>query len=477
MRKTKIIATIGPASNTKEKLRELMETGINACRLNFSHGSHESHLPVIENIKAVREELELPIPLILDTKGPEIRTGNLEQENIQLTKGQTFIFTTDDIVGNADRVSVTYEGFPQDLKIGARVLVDDGLIELVVTGIKDNDVICTVKNDGLLGSHKGINLPDVKVNLPALTEKDLDDIKFGIEQGFDYIAASFIRSAKDVLAIKRVLKENGGQTIKVISKIESREGVKNLNEILSVTDAIMVARGDLGVEIPFEEVPVVQKQMIHKCIDKGIPVITATQMLESMVHNPRPTRAEASDVANAIYDGTDAIMLSGESAKGDYPVQAVQAMVNIAESIESSIDYTKEFKGKGKAMLTDITNAICHAVVTSSSDLCSQGIIAVSNSGFTIFKLAKFRPSVPLFAYTANPSVARQLNIVWGTTPGLIPFVRTNFADLFNVSVEQCKKDGYIKDGQIVMLVGGTPVGKTGNTNTIKAHVVGEGFL
>ncbi len=477
MRKTKIIATIGPASSSKEMLRELMNSGINACRLNFSHGTHESHIPVIENIKAVREELGLPIPLILDTKGPEIRTGALKEENIPLTKGQTFIFTTDEITGDSERVSVTYEDFPNDLKIGARVLVDDGLIEMVVTGIKDNEVICTVKNDGLLGSRKGINLPDVKVNLPSLTEKDIADISFGVEQGFDYIAASFIRSAKDVNAIKRELRKNGGQGIKIISKIESREGVKNLNEILSVTDAIMVARGDLGVEIPFEEVPVVQKQMIHKCIDKGVPVITATQMLESMVHNPRPTRAEASDVANAIYDGTDAIMLSGESAKGEYPVESVKAMVAIAESIESSIDYDSQFKGKGSAQLTDITNAVCHAVATSSSDLRSKGIIAVSNSGFTIFKLAKFRPAVDLFGYTANPSVARQLNIVWGTKPGLVPFVRTNFADLFNISVEKGKQDGYLKDGDIVMLVGGTPVGKTGNTNTIKVHVVGEAFL
>lgn len=476
MRKTKIVATIGPASNTKEMLRSLMKAGINACRINFSHGSHESHLPVINNIKEVREELNLPIPLILDTKGPEIRTGALKEENVHLKKGQTFIFTTDEVIGDENCVSVTYEDFPNDLKTGARVLVDDGLIELIVTGIKGNEVICTVKNDGILGSHKGINLPDVKVNLPSLTQKDLDDIKFGIEHGFDYIAASFIRSAKDVLAIKRVLKQNGGQSIKIISKIESREGVKNLNEILSVTDAIMVARGDLGVEIPFEEVPVVQKQMIHKCIDKGIPVITATQMLESMVHNPRPTRAEASDVANAIYDGTDAIMLSGESAKGSYPVEAVTAMVHIAESIESSIDYVSNFKANGKAQLTDITNAVCHAVATSSSDLCSKGIIAVSNSGFTIFKLAKFRPDVTLYGYTANPSVARQLNIVWGTVPGIIPFVRTNSSDLFKVSVDKCREDGYIKDGDIVVLVGGTPVGKTGNTNTIKVHVVGEAF-
>ncbi len=477
MRKTKIIATIGPASNSKEKLRELMEVGINACRLNFSHGSHESHLAVINNIKAVRKELDIPMPIILDTKGPEIRTGALKEENIELKKGQTFIFTTDEIEGDNERVSVTYEGFPSDLKIGARVLVDDGLIEMVVTGIKDNEVICVVKNDALLGSHKGINLPDVKVNLPSLTEKDIDDIKFACEQDLDFIAASFIRSAKDVVAIRKVLKANGGNNIRIISKIESREGVNNLNEILSVTDGVMVARGDLGVEIPFEEVPVVQKQMIRRCINKGIHVVTATQMLESMVHNPRPTRAEASDVANAIYDGTDAIMLSGETAKGDYPIEAVKAMVDIAESVESSIDYVSQFKGQGTAQLTDITNAVCHAVVTSSSDLNSKAIIAVSNSGFTIMKLAKFRPAVPIFAYTSNEKAYRQLNLLWGTVSGLLPVVQTNFTDLFNLAVEESKKFKYVKDGDIVMIVGGTPIGKTGNTNTMKAHVVGEPFL
>ncbi len=477
MRKTKIIATIGPASSSKEKLRELMEIGINACRLNFSHGTHESHLPVINNIKAVRKELDIPMPIILDTKGPEIRTGDLKEENTQLKKGQTFIFTTDDIVGDNERVSVTYEDFPKDLKIGARVLVDDGLIEMVVTGIKDNEVICVVKNDALLGSHKGINLPDVKVNLPSLTDKDIADIKFAVEQDFDFIAASFIRSAKDVLAIRKVLKQCGGQNIRIISKIESREGVNNLNEILSVTDGIMVARGDLGVEIPFEEVPVIQKQMIRRCINKGIHVVTATQMLESMVHNPRPTRAEASDVANAIYDGTDAIMLSGETAKGDYPIQAVKAMVDIAESVESSIDYVSQFKSQGSAQLTDITNAVCHAVVTSSSDLNSKGIIAVSNSGFTIMKLAKFRPAVPIYAYTSNEKAYRQLNLLWGTVSGLLPVVQTNFTDLFNLAVEESKKFKYVKDGDIVMIVGGTPIGKTGNTNTMKAHVVGEPFL
>ncbi len=474
MRKTKIVATIGPASNSVEKIRELFQAGVNAARINFSHGSHESHGETIERIKKIREELDLPIPLILDTKGPEIRTKLLKKEPVELVKGNKFILTTDDIEGDETRVAVTYDNITKDLKVGSTVLVDDGLIELKVIEIKGNDVICEIINSGSLGSRKGVNLPDVHLGLPALAEKDIEDIKFGIKIGFDYIAASFIRSADDVKEIRKLLEENGGSNIQIISKIENREGIENLDEILEVTDGIMVARGDMGVEIPLEEVPVIQKEMIRKCKEQGKLVITATQMLESMVSNPRPTRAEASDVANAIFDGTDAIMLSGETAKGNYPVEAVKTMVKIATKVESSIDYAKEFARKRPFTASNVTDAIGHATCTTAADLNASCILAVSKSGFTVKQVSKFRPVCPIFAFTPDEKVKRQLNLIWGCYPNMLETITTTGFDLFEAAFDEAFKLGNTKDGDVVVLVGGTPVGIAGTTNTLKVYVVGK---
>ncbi|WP_317367649.1 pyruvate kinase [uncultured Tyzzerella sp.] len=472
MRKTKIIATLGPVSNSPEMVKKLIETGMNAVRINFSHGSHESHGETINTVKKVREELGLPIPLVLDTKGPEIRTKLLKEEPVKLEKGNKFILTTDDIEGDATKVSVTYEDFAKDLHVGATVLIDDGLIELKVLEINGNDVVCEIINSGMLGSRKGINLPNVSIKLPALTEKDIDDIKFGIKMGFDYIAASFIRSASDVLSIRKVLEENGGSDIKIISKIENREGVDNIDAILEVTDGIMVARGDLGVEIPFEEVPIIQKELIEKCKAKGKLVVTATQMLESMITNPRPTRAEASDVANAIYDGTDAIMLSGETAKGSFPVEAVNAMVRIATKIESSIDYIEKFYKNCGSKTSNITDAISHATCTTASDLNSPCIVAVTKSGFTVREVSKYRPKSLILGLTPDERVLRQLNLTWGCYPYLVDIDSISTGDLFQNTVKIANEKGFAKKGDVIVTVGGTPIGQTGSTNTLRAQTL-----
>ena len=404
MRKTKIVATLGPSSNDVEQLKALIEAGIGAARLNFSHGDHEEHGARINNFKQAREELGKPVPIVLDTKGPEIRIKTFATKKVSLVAGQEFTLTTDDIEGDNTKVAVTYMDLPNDVKIGSTVLIDDGLVGLTVVDIKGSDVICTVNNSAELGSRKGVNLPDIHINLPALTEKDIDDIKFGVEMGIDYIAASFIRSAKDVLEIKRVLEECGGSDVHIISKIENRDGVDNIDEILEVTDGIMVARGDLGVEIPFEEVPLVQKLLIKKCIEKGKPVITATQMLNSMIENPRPTRAEVNDVANAIFDYTDAVMLSGETANGSYPVEAVKAMARIAEKTEQSIDYIERFNTSRRKTTgaRNITSAVSHSACTTAQDLNASLISTITISGRAVKDVAKYRPSTPILACTPN---------------------------------------------------------------------------
>lgn len=474
MRRTKIVATLGPASDSVEVIKRLIEAGMDTARINFSHGTHEEHAAKINNLKSVRKELNKPIPLILDTKGPEIRIKTFKKEPITLKRGNTFILTTDDIEGDENRVSVTYADFPNDLSPGASVLIDDGLIELSVKEIKGSDIICKVLNNGTLSSRKGVNVPNLHVNLPALTEKDVDDIKFGIKMGFDYIAASFIRSASDVMEIRKVLDTNGGSHIHIISKIESRDGVNNIDSILEVSDGVMVARGDLGVEIPLEEVPIIQKELIRKCRIKGRPVITATQMLESMVNNPRPTRAEANDVANAIYDGTDAIMLSGETAKGCFPVEAVETMVKIANKAENSIDYVAKFSEQSTLRMSNITNAISHATCTTAMDLNAVCIAAVSNSGFTVNKVAKYRPNCPILALTPHEVVQRQLNLVWGCSPFLMEKVASNVDVLFDNVSNKAMETGYAKSGDIIVIVGGTPIGMTGTTNTMKVQIVGD---
>lgn len=477
MRKTKIVATLGPASNEVDIIKKLIQAGINAARFNFSHGDYEEHGQRINNLKTAREELGVPVAIVLDTKGPEIRTGVFEDKFIMVSKGDTFTLTTDEIVGNQSKVSVSYKDMPKDLNIGSTVLIDDGLIELTVKEIVGNDIVCEVQNGGKIGSKKGVNLPDVHVNLPALTEKDKEDIKFGIKMGIDYIAASFIRSARDVLEIRKVLEENDGLGISIISKIESRDGVDNIDEILEVSNGIMVARGDLGVEIPLEEVPVVQKYLINKARAKGKTVITATQMLDSMTHNPRPTRAEANDVANAIYDMTDAVMLSGESAQGDYPVEAVTTMARICEKIESTIDYEENFESNKLVAINNITNAVSHSACTTAHDLNATCIAAATMSGSAVKKISKYRPALPILGCTPVDRTLRQLNLVWGCIPAKVELEKDKFIALFDKVAEKSIEEGVTKVGDTIVFVGGTPLGTTGTTNTLKVGVIGNIIL
>lgn len=474
MNKTKIVCTLGPSTDTVELMKQLIQNGMSAARINFSHGTYDSHSIVIENLKQAREELNAPIPLILDTKGPEIRIKTFKEDVIHLDQGSTFTLTTDDIEGDETRVSVTYKNLPLDLQRGSRVLIDDGLIELRVKNLTETDVECQVINGGNLSSRKGVNIPDVYVNLPSLTEKDIEDIKFGIEMGFDYIAASFVRSANDVIKIRRVLEENGGSNIDIISKIENRDGVNNIDEILEVSDGIMVARGDLGVEIPPEEVPLVQKRLIKKSNQKGKPVITATQMLDSMIHNPRPTRAEANDVANAIFDGTDAIMLSGETAKGSYPVESVKMMAMIAKTTEDSIDYIEEMNKTHTTLQRNMTNAISYASCATANDLKASCIITVTNSGYTAKMVSMFRPLSTILACTMKEHVLRQLNLVWGCIPSMFSADYNNTDDVFSEAIQKAVEFNLAKNGDSVVITAGVPIGVSGTTNTLKVHVVGD---
>ncbi|MGL4790343.1 MAG: pyruvate kinase [Anaerotignaceae bacterium] len=472
-RKTKIVCTLGPATNTKEKMMELIENGMDAARINFSHGTYDSHSILINNLKDARKELNKPTALILDTKGPEIRVKKFAKNKVYLEQGSTFTLTTNDVEGTKDIVSVTYENLPKDLNKNSRVLLDDGLIELKVLNLTDTDIECEVINGGFLSSNKGVNVPDVYVNLPALTERDEEDIKFGIKMDFDYIAASFIRSASDVLKIRRVLEENGGPEIKIIAKIENRDGVNNIEEILTVADGIMVARGDLGVEIPIEEVPLVQKELIKKCNAVCKPVITATQMLESMAVNPRPTRAEANDVANAIFDGTDAIMLSGETASGKYPIESVSTMAKIARTTESSINYVKRLRMQFALEATNMTNAISHAACTTAAELNTSCIATVTKTGFTARMISKFKPSCPIAASSFNEKVWRQLNLVWGCSPVLLEEILDN-NKVFELAVETAVKSGLAVNGDVIVIAVGVPVGIAGSTNTMRVQMVGD---
>ncbi|MCL2617905.1 MAG: pyruvate kinase [Defluviitaleaceae bacterium] len=474
MRKTKIVATLGPATSSLETVKDLIRAGLNAARVNFSHGTHESHRGTIETLKQAREEMGAYVPLVLDTKGPEIRTKQFEADSIYLEQGNTFTLTTEDIIGDEKQVSITYQGLPKDVAIGSRIMVDDGLIELKVTRIDGPRIECVVLNGGALSNNKGINVPDVSVSLPSLTEKDIEDIKFGIEQGFDYVAASFIRSANDVLNIRQVLADNGGSHMMIISKIESREGVDNIDSILEVSDGIMVARGDLGVEIPPQEVPLIQKRLIKKCNIKGITVITATQMLESMIQNPRPTRAEANDVANAIYDGSDAVMLSGETAKGKYPVEAVRMMAQIALTTEGDIDYDGLMEQRSReGFHANITNAIAYAACSTAVDLKSACIVTVTDSGFTTRMVSTFRPSCPILAVTGEAVVARQLNLTWGCVPTVVRDIAGD-SEVFGIAKNASVSCGLADDGDTVVTIAGVPIGIAGTTNTLKVQSVGD---
>ncbi len=470
IKRTKIVCTLGPASESEEVLRELIKNGLNVCRMNFSHGSHEEHKGRMDLVKKVREELGQPTAILLDTKGPEIRTGQFELPEVLLEEGQTFTITMKDVMGNKEMCTVSYKGLADDVKPGNTILIDDGLVGLTVKEVNGDDIVCIVENSGIVKNHKGVNVPGVKVNLPAITEKDRSDIEFGISQGIDFIAASFVRKVSDVLAIREILEENNANEIKIISKIENQEGVDNLDEIIAVSDGIMVARGDLGVEIPTEDIPVVQKLMIKKCNEAGKPVITATQMLDSMIRNPRPTRAEVTDVANAIYDGTDAIMLSGETAAGKYPVEAVKTMASIAKRTEETVDYNKALRNKANKA-KNVTDAISYATCTTAMDLNAKSIISSTSSGHTARMVSKFRPDCPIVATTDNERVMRQLSLTWGVLP-LLTSNAGNTDEVIGNAIKSAQEAEYINKEDLVVITAGVPVGVKGTTNLIKVETV-----
>lgn len=478
MKKTKIVCTIGPASEKEEILRELMLNGLNVARLNFSHGNYEEHKKRIDTIKKLREELDLPIAIMLDTRGPEIRLKYFKEGEVTLNAGDIFTLTTRDVEGDQNIVSVTYEGLSQDVKKGDKILIDDGLVELEVLEIIDGtDIRCKVLNGGTIKDRKGVNVPGVAINLPAVTKKDIEDIKFGIENHVDFIAASFIRRADDVLEIRKILEDNGGEHIEIISKIENQQGVDNIDEIIEASDGIMVARGDLGVEIEAEKIPILQKQIIKKCNIAGKPVITATQMLDSMIRNPRPTRAEVTDVANAILDGTDAVMLSGETASGKYPIEAVKTMYNIAINTETSSQYLETLKSK-RTLDNKIstTNAISKATCTTAEDLKASAIITATSSGYTAKAVSKFRPQSPIIAATTSERVMRKLALVWGVYP-VLSKKSQNTDEVIDMSIHSAMLKGYVKEGDLIVITAGIPVGVSGTTNLLKVHTVGKVLL
>lgn len=458
MRKTKIVCTIGPATKEVETLKKLILAGMNVARINFSHGNYEDQKVYIDNVKRAREELNMPVALLLDTQGPEIRTGKLEQMPVELKAHDIFTLVNEDIIGNKERVSISYKELYKDIKIGTQILIDDGKIELEVTEINGKDIVCTVTNGGMLGNRKSINLPGTHVNLPSLKEKDIQDLKDGCKADFDFVAASFVRNAGDVKDIRKVLDENGGEKIKIISKIENQEGIDNLDEIIEVSDGIMVARGDLGVEIPFYEVPIMQKKFIQKCNDAGKLVITATQMLDSMTENPNPTRAEISDVANAIFDVTGAIMLSGESAMGKYPIKCVETMDQIALAVEGYIKYWKRFTRREHDLKgLDYEFNLSHSVTSTAMEMKAKAIFAYTETGNTPRMIASFLPCCPIYALTSNEKTYRQLSLAWNTTPILIK-EKSKPNDVISEGIEKAKKQGYVKEGDVVVIAGGASI-------------------
>ncbi len=466
MRKTKIICTLGPACESEDKLEGLMLAGMNVARFNFSHGTHEDQKKRLDSVLKVSRGLKLPIATMLDTKGPEIRLRDIENGRTELKTGQAFTLTTEEILGTNERASITYKNLAGDIKEGVTILIDDGLIEMEVEKIEGTEIVCKVINGGPISNHKGVNVPGAVLSMPYISEVDRSDILFGIETGYDYIACSFARSKEDILQIREILDAHNSK-MKIIAKIENMQGIENLEEILSVSDGIMVARGDMGVEIPMEEVPVLQKRMIHMAEAQGKHVITATQMLESMIKNPRPTRAEVTDIANAIYDGTTAIMLSGESAAGQYPVEAVKTMARIAERAEQDIDYKGRLKKRTLPEDIDITTGISYATCSTAMELKAAAIITVTMSGFTAEMVSRYKPDCPVIGCSVNPQVCRQLNLSWGIAPLLMEKEETEEA-LFEEAIRVCREAGYIKAGDRVVLTAGVPLGMSGTTNMIR---------
>ncbi|MDR2931990.1 MAG: pyruvate kinase [Oscillospiraceae bacterium] len=474
MRKTKIVCTLGFASQTEDIIEKLMDRGMNVARFNFSHGTHESHKKTFDIVRKLREKKKLPIATLLDTRGPEIRLGLFDGGRATLESGTMFTLSTEPVTGTAERAGVSYADLPADVRAGNKILLDDGLIELKVVSTTETEVLCEVLNGGDISDRKGVNIPGVSLSMPYLSDQDRQDIIFGIQTGFDFIAASFVRCARDVLDIREILHNQGGDDILIISKIENAQGVDNLEEILRVSDGIMVARGDMGVEINFELLPGLQKMLIKQAYKCGKMVITATQMLESMVKNPRPTRAEATDVANAVYDGTSAVMLSGETAAGLYPVKAVETMALIATSTERDINYRGRFAGTAYEHDSDnVTNAISHATCTTAYDLGASSIVTVSMSGRTARNISKFRPDIPIIGCTASERTYRQLALSWGVVPSLI-HMESDLDTLFENAVKSAQDLGYVRSGDLVVISTGVPLGISGTTNLLKVHIAGD---
>ncbi len=473
MRKTKIICTLGPATDNDDVLKQLMLSGMNVARLNFSHQTAAEQKVRSDAVKKMRDELQLPVALLLDTKGPEIRVKDFNQAKITLKTGSKFTLTSRDIIGDETIASITFQSLPQEVSAGARILIDDGLIELKVESCTETDIHCAVMNGGTISAHKGINVPGIKLSLPFISAKDKEDIAFAVKEDFDFIAASFTRSAQDIIELRTELEKLNCHKIRIIAKIENSDGVDNIDEIIRVSDGIMVARGDLGVEIPLQEIPVIQKELIKKAYNAGKQVITATQMLDSMMKNPRPTRAEATDVANAIYDGTSAIMLSGETAAGDYPILSVKTMALIAERTERDIDYKARFAKRDFTEQPNVTSAISHATCTTAHDLGAVAIITVSKSGKTARMISKYRPECPIISGTTDPTVQRQMNLSWGVVPIMVD-EKNNTDELFDHVVDEARKHGLVKNGDLVVITAGVPLGVSGTTNLLKVQLVGD---
>ena len=471
LRKTKVICTLGPAVDNDEMLRSLIRSGMDCARFNFSHGTHESHLATYRRLCRIRDEQSRPVAAMLDTKGPEIRIRSFQNGPITLTEGQRFTLSTWEGDGDENWVSVTYHNLHNEVTPGTRILIDDGLVELTVAEVEGQDIRCTVVTGGQLSNNKSINIPDAKIQLPALTDKDREDLRFAAENDFDFVAASFIRKAQDILDIRAELDKWGGQAIRIIAKIENREGVDNFDEILAVADGAMVARGDLGVEIPAQEVPIIQKEMIAKSVAAGKNVVTATQMLDSMIRNPRPTRAEVSDVANAVFDGTSCVMLSGETASGKHPVEALQTMVSIVEAAEGGIDYWKRFRNGVFDHTSNISDAISHTSCLTAMDLGATAILTATQSGYTARMISRFRPGCAVAALTTEERVRRQLNVSWGVVPFLSGTVDSTDR-LFSLCVDTARKEGLVQSGETVVITAGVPLSSSGTTNLIKAQVV-----
>lgn len=473
MRKTKIVCTLGPATDAPEVLRGMIKSGMNVARLNFSHGTHEEHGRRIDMVRREAESLQVPLAVMLDTKGPEIRLKTFRDGKVTLQAGQTFKLTTAELEGSDRIVSVSYAGLPDDVPVGAKIMISDGLIEMTVESKNENELICRVVNGGEISDRKAVNVPGITMNMPYVSEKDIEDLLFGIEKGVDFVAASFCRSAFDAIEVKRILEKNGGGSVKIIAKIESADGVKNIDDILKVSDAIMIARGDMGVEIPFEELPRIQKMLIKKTVAAGKMVITATQMLESMIKNPRPTRAEASDVANAVYDETSAVMLSGETSVGMYPVETVKTMELIALRAEQNINYKNRMLQRIQSLEKNVTNAIAHATCQTAHDLSANAVVTFTTSGYTARMLSRFRPECPIIACTSTVKVFNQLALSWGIMPVLAE-QQNNTDTLFEHAVESAQKTGLVKLGDLVVVTGGVPLGISGTTNIMKVHIVGN---